>query len=135
RPCSNAPASGVATNPTAIAGWLRSLTSLQVSKPSSITIDGKAGQLLDIVVPRAPKALCGGTDAIVEFMISQPWNRTPDVTDVHTEGMGVGSKQRLILLDNGAGGVTAILIRAANTSGFDAFVNDAMPIAQSMQFR
>jgi len=140
-PCSNQPAAGVATTPRAIAEGIRGIADLHVTQPTPISIDGHAGLTMDITVATAPAAKCGGTDPVVEFLIAQPWNRSPSITDVDTDGMVVGEKQRLILLDNGAGGVTAIYVHARTgpvgggiDDSFDTFQAAAMPIVESFHF-
>jgi len=136
RPCSGQPASGVATTPAAIATFLRGLTALQVTQPTTTSIGGRQGLAMDITVPRAPAKRCGTDDTvgIVEFLISQPWHRASDTAEVDTDGFAVGAKQRLILLGNGVGGVTAVFVSVDDASTFDAFVTQAMPVVQSFRF-
>jgi hypothetical protein len=141
-PCSNDPAAGVATTPAAIADAIRGISNLKVSQRAPITIDGHAGLSMDITVATAPARKCDGTDPVVEFLIAQPWNRAPSVTNVDTDGMVVGEKQRLMLLDNGAGGVTAIYVHAGTgpvgggvDDSFDTFSAAAMPIVQTLHFQ
>jgi hypothetical protein len=133
-PCSNTPASGVGNTPGSVVRFIGGLSSLQVTTPTAITIDGKAGLTMDIVVSKQPTKLCGGTDAVVEFVLGEPWIPPTENPDVSTDGMRVGEKQRLILIDAGGGVTTAVIIHVADASRFDTFVSEAMPIVQSMHF-
>jgi hypothetical protein len=121
--CSGIVQTGVDRTPKAFLAWLRTVPGLEVGKAHPIRIDGRAGAYADLAVDDTTLVPCGG-EAAVEYMIT--WGGP--------EAIVPGERQRLILLDNGNGGLVAIQIHSRATT-YDAFVTSAMPIVESLSFR
>jgi hypothetical protein len=123
-PCSEATALGVSQTVSGIAKWLQNVPGLVATSPKAITIDGHAGQWLDLRVDPAWKRGCDS-------------QTTPIVTYLNPTVVGVGGAERarLILVDLGGGHVVGVVIRTADPTAFDAFVSSAMPIVQSFTFK
>lgn len=118
-PCSGKPAS-VGTTPGQIVASLRTIPGLVVGRASSITIDGKTGQSVDLTVDPANLRPCG-SDQVVEYLVG---HKT-------TSGLFSGSAARLLLIPVGSSTVSIEII--APSSDFDAFVASAMPIVNSLK--
>jgi hypothetical protein len=122
RPCSDTVQPGVGRTVTELADWLRDVDGLVSTAPTPITIDGRAGQSLDLRRdPSWTKTCEGSTEPLVTFL---------------NPGMAVGADQRvrLILLDLGDGDVVAIGVWTRDQATFDDFIPDALNVIESFRF-
>ena len=112
-------------------GYLRGLKSVVATAPEGITIDGYTGQWVDVTIAPTWTKTCpdvpGG--APLAIMLG---NGGPVGADTYSRGVMGSERERVIVLDVG-GQVVAIVIDA--TDLFGTFVNRAMPIVQSFQFK
>lgn len=112
-------------------GYLRGLKSVVATAPKGITIDGYTGQWVDVTMAPTWTKTCpdvpGG--APLAIMLG---NGGPVGADTYSQGVMGSERERVIVLDVG-GQVVAIVIDATNS--FGTFVNRAMPIVQSFQFK
>jgi hypothetical protein len=132
--CSGKTASGVAPGAAGFIAWLRGIRDLEVSATTPISIHGHAALSVDVTLPTAPATLCGGTDAVVEYLYSPGWP-TEGSSPIEPEAHAIlaGGRERLILLDSGSG-LIAIVIHVHDATAFDAFISSAMPIVDSLSF-
>ena len=113
--CSSQADTTVAHTVEAEITWLRHMHGLITSAPTQITVDGHAGQWLDVRLDPAWKTGC-------------TW--LPDI--------GVGStaqRQRVIWLDLGNSDLVAIILNSDTTAPFAAFAAQAMPVVESFTFK
>ncbi len=122
--CSGNPETGVDRTPVAFLDWLRTVPGLSVGATVPISIDGRDGAYADLEVDGATLVPCSG-DAVVEYMIAGG----------EPQAIFSGGRQRLILLDNGNGGVFAIQLSDSAAAEFPGFVDEAMPIVEGMHFK
>jgi len=123
-PCSGDRDPSVPVSAAAIAGALHNHPGLIVGQSSPITIDGHPGVSVDLAVD-VGKSGCSTVAGIVEYLIAGGIG----------QGIDMGERQRLILLDLAPGNVLAIRIYIHHGENFDSFAALAMPIIQSMTFR
>ncbi|HKB28313.1 MAG TPA: hypothetical protein VKC59_04755 [Candidatus Limnocylindrales bacterium] len=129
--CQAIPEPGVAQTATAIATWLKSLPGLVATTPVPITIGGLSGRMLDISVAPTWTRTCSFS------------NGQPVVTTLtHASGatgfdwnVGGTVRERVILLDSGAGPTLLIEIDAPDQAAFDTLVAESMPVIQSFRFK
>ncbi|MFI5261383.1 MAG: hypothetical protein ACHQZR_02360 [Candidatus Limnocylindrales bacterium] len=104
--------------------WLRHVRGLITTAPASITIDGHAGQWLDVRYDPSRETACkGGPGGAVGYLMP---------------GVGVDNtaqRQRVIVLDLGSGDILAVVINSDTTAPFAAFAAQAMPIVSSLTFK
>ncbi|MGZ6313155.1 MAG: hypothetical protein ACXWO7_06830 [Candidatus Limnocylindrales bacterium] len=122
--CSGLPDPTVGRTVSAEMTWLRHVPGLITSAPTPITIDGHAGQWLDVRLDPAWKSSCpGGPGPEVDYLLS---------------GVGIvgtAERQRVIVLDLGSGDLIAILADTVKTAPFTAFAAQAMPVIESLTFQ
>ena len=119
-----APCSGTAattgSSPAQIIAAIRNLPGLVVGAAHPITIDGKAGQMVDLTIDPAKLRPCGA-DRVVEFLVGPTVNN----------GLQDGWSDRLILLPLGAS--TIAIEMAGPTSSFSTYLDAATPIVTSLR--
>jgi hypothetical protein len=122
--CVSSPPPAVGISVDELVGWLGTINGLIATGPTPISISGHDGQWLDLRVDQAADGLClEDGKPLVEYMTSQP------------SGVIGEQRQRLILLDIGAGDVLAIALISEDPATFDAFVAEAMPVVESVEIR
>ncbi len=107
---------------------------LTASTPQPITIDGHAGQAIDVQIAPSSTAECpvvGGPFVLV-FTES---GRDMTNSGLDQWALWKTSKARIILLDLGDGDVVLITLKTLDPSRFDALLRDAMPIVESLKFK
>lgn len=122
RPCSDEVEPGVGRTVDDLTTWLGTVNGLVSTAPTPITIDGRAGQSLDLRLDPSWTATCeGSTERLLTYL---------------NPGLAVGEDQRvrLILLDLGDGDVVAIGVWTRDQAAFDAFIPEAMQVIESFQF-
>ena len=122
RPCSDEVQPGVGRTVGDLTTWLGTVDGLITTAPTPITIDGRAGQSLDIRLDPSWTASCeGASERFLTYL---------------NPGLGVGEDQRerLILLDLGEGDVVAIGVWTRDQATFDAFMPEAMSVVESFEF-
>jgi hypothetical protein len=122
RPCSDEVEPGVGRTVDDLTTWLGTVNGLVSTAPTPITIDGRAGQSLDLRLDPSWTATCeGGTEPLLTYL---------------NPGLAVGEDQRvrLILLDLGDGDVVAIGVWTRDQATFDAFIPEAMQVIESFRF-
>jgi len=134
-PCSQLTDASVRPGVAAYLTWLRTVPGLEVGPATDITIDGRQARSVDLTVPTAPARLCDGTDALIGYLVSPGWASATGFIGPQYHAIGVGNHDRLILLDVPSGNLVAIVLTTNDASRFDAFVQQAMPIVQSFQFK
>lgn len=130
--CANSELTGVPRTVDGLIGYLRGLSSLTVSKPTGITIDGRAGKWVDVkIAPNWTKScpdVPGGVP-VAGFLM-----RHAGDPNAYQVGILGPERIRLIFLDLG-GRVVLVTIDSTDAAGFDPFVAQAMPIIQTFHFR
>jgi hypothetical protein len=122
--CSGKADATVARTVDAEMTWLRHVHGLVTTAPTSITIDGHAGQWVDVRLDPTWKAACpGGPGPEVGYLL-------PEVTVAST-----AQRQRVFVLDLGSGDLVAIVVNSDTTAPFTAFAGQAMPIVESFTFK
>ena len=122
------PASGTSLNE--ILGELRSEAELAVGASTEVTIDGHGGKAFDVALAAGAHPPCANADGVVT-----PLFRPADGAQMQYPGLGGNrpSKVRVILLDIGSDPVW-IVIEAPKGTDLASFVDQAMPIVESMRF-
>jgi hypothetical protein len=133
-PCSHVNAPGVAATPAAVIAWLRTIKQLTVGPSQPLTIDGHAAISVDLGLPSGPAQPCG-SDQVLEYIVSQGWPTGGPTNGPNADGILKGARQRLVLVEPSAGNLLAIVISPEDASGFDAFLQEAMPIVESFHFK
>jgi hypothetical protein len=116
-----------------LSAWLLEHPGLDVSSPTSMTIDGHPATMLDIAVDQTWTKTCPDVQSggpMVELF-------TGGAPDAWTWGIGgdLPEHQRIILVDLGSDSVVLIAIDDTSApSRFDELVTGAMPIVESLQF-
>jgi hypothetical protein len=123
KPCSDTVLPGVGRTVDDLVTWLGTVPGLIATAPTAITIDGNAGQWLDLRRnPEWTKTCEGSTEPLVTFL---------------NPGIAVGGDQRvrLILLDLGDGDVVATGVWTRDQATLDAFLPEAMSVIDSFSFK
>ncbi len=131
-PCSGSPDPAVKPGASAFIAWLRTLPDLEVGPTTPVTIAGHGALSVDVSMPTTPAAPCNGSEPVVEYLYSAGWSASP--TTWYAEGIMQGARERLILLDQASGDLTAIVLQVNDASRFDAFAASAMPIVELFRF-
>ena len=107
---------------------------LTASVPQPITIDGHAGQMVDVSIAPSWTGGCPGDPERVLLLFTE---RGRDMTTSGNEQWAVWKtdKTRIVLLDLGGGDVVLIDIVARDPANFEALVAEAMPIVESFTFK
>ncbi len=127
--CSPKVEPGVGTSSGEMATRIAQIPSLQVGAPTTISIAGRSGTMLDLALKSDWDRFCsvgGGVPVIRENV---------DSADGSDWRMTAAGRWRLILLDVAKGRTMEILIDALDEpSRFDDLVAQAMPIVTSLEF-
>ena len=101
--------------------------------PRDIAIDGHAGKMVDVSIDPSWTGGCPGDTERVVLVFTE---RGRDMTTSGLEQWAVWKtdKTRLILLDLGDDDVVLIDMVARDPADFDALMNEAMPIVESLTF-
>ena len=107
---------------------------LTAGVPQPITIDGHAGQMVDVSIAPSWTGGCPGDPERVLLLFTE---RGRDMTTSGNEQWAVWKtdKTRIILLDLGDGDVVLIDLVARDPANFDALIDEAMPIVESLTFK
>ncbi len=109
--------------------FLKTNPGLKTSKPTSISIGGLQGTMIDLAVAPTWTRTC-------PYSEGKPY--VPLIKDNPGPGVnwGIGGKERMrmIILDAGGGNVIGILVDSIDGATFDALVAQAMPVIESMTF-
>jgi len=131
--CSNGPKPGVGRTLAELTTWVAEHPGLDATRTQDITIGGHPATVTDIAVAGDWTQTCpdvpGGApvvDLFREARQGEPqWNW----------GIGVGERQRVILIDLGGDRTVLVLIDdSSSPSQFDELVAQAMPIVESFEF-
>lgn len=101
--------------------------------PRDITIDGHAGKMVDVSIAPSWTGGCPGDTERVVLVFTE---RGRDMTSSGLEQWAVWKTDmiRLILLDLGDGDVVLIDMVARDPADFEALMDEAMPIVESLTF-
>ena len=125
--CAEAAATGVDTTVTALVEWLAQHPGLVVSEPQEVSIGGGlSGTMIDLEMASDWTDTC---PAPVD-----PWVAAPLFFNGWHLAVAAEDRQRFVLVDLGDGNTVAIGIDARDSTTFDAFVVDAMPIVETFEF-
>ena len=118
---------GVGRTATELLDWLTTLPGL-VTSTEPVTIDGVAATAIDIEVAESWTGTCAADPPLVGF---------PLLTEVGGWHWAIfrGDRYRAIPLDLGGGETVVIFVDTRDASTFDAFLAEAMPIVDSLDFR
>ncbi len=107
---------------------------LTASVPQPVTIDGHAGQMVDVSIAPSWTGGCPGDPERVLLLFTE---RGPDMTGSGNDQWAVWNtdKIRIVLLDLGDGDVVLIDLVARDPANFDALTTEAMPIVESLTFK
>ena len=126
--CAPSPDAGVGGTVADMVGYVTAHPGLVTSNVRPATIGGLAGQSVDLHVAPTWTTTCGdGFPPQVSLL-----------TETNADGWrwnaGAGERQRLLFLDDGAGGVIVIAVNSPTPEGFDAMAQAAAPIVDSFRF-
>lgn len=128
--CTSEELTSVPRTVNGLVNWIHGLPSLTSSAPTAITIDGHAGQWLDVGVSPSWKASCPGeTKPIALFLTETGSSPAGD-----SFAIVAGDRVRLIFLDLGDGDIVMVDIYGPDVASFDGLVAQALPIIQSFHF-
>jgi hypothetical protein len=106
---------------------------LVASVPQPVTIDGHAGQMIDVSLAPSWTGGCPGDTERVLLLFTE---RGRDMTTSGNEQVAVWKtdKIRFVLLDLGDGDVVLVDLVARDPADFEALMAEAMPIVESLTF-
>jgi hypothetical protein len=104
----------------ALATWVAGRPGIQASKPTPILIDGHPALQVDLRVEAGWKNPCPAISGIALVAIG---NGDFDLTSTE--------RSRLIFVDLGSGATVLLVIDSPDSSGYDAFLAQAMPIVRA----
>jgi hypothetical protein len=128
--CTSAELTSVPRTVSGLVHWIQGLPSLTSSASTAITIDGHRGQWLDVRVNPTWKKSCGTETRPIAALLTSPGE--PSTADVFA--IVAGERVRLVFLDLGDGDLVQIHVYSSDSARFDALVQQAMPIIESLRF-
>jgi hypothetical protein len=128
--CTSAELTSVPRTVSGLVKWIQGLPSLTSSASTAITIDGHRGQWVDVRVSSTWKKSCGTETRPIAAFLTSPGE--PSSSDVF--GIVAGERVRLVFLDLGDGDLVQIHVYSSDPARFDALVQEAMPIIESLKF-
>lgn len=139
--CNVTAQSGVGSSSAALATSMTKRPGIVASKPASVTIGGVTARMVDVQVAPSWSQLCRWLDANgvrqdppLPYIPLIRGNVGSDSGEQHEFGPIRPGRQRYIFVDVPGGHTVAIVIDAS-PAAFDKFVQDAMPIIQTMTFK
>jgi hypothetical protein len=114
----------VPTTAASVFAWLGDVPGVDVGASTSLTIGGLPAVYADLTFDPAERASCAD-DQIVQYLGQSR----------QSLAIGLGGRQRLVLVETGAGEVLAVRLEVADPARFEAFVAAAMPVVESFQFK
>jgi hypothetical protein len=124
--CPYAAEKGVGLTPAALMASLTSRSSLNMSTPQEITINGRSGLWSDIQLDPSWRKSCQWSDGAPAAPILY--------ANTGLSGVDATTRERLILLDIGHRDAVSIEIQSVDPSTWDTFVADAMSVVESFEF-
>jgi hypothetical protein len=128
--CTSDELTSVPRTVSGLADWIHGLPSLTSTAPTAITIDGHAGQWLDVSVSPSWTASCGSETQPIAVFLTEAGSGPAG----ETFGVVAGERVRLVFLDLGEGDIVLVDIYGPDVTSFDTLVAQAMPIIQTFQF-
>jgi len=130
--CTHADERGVQRTVAGLMQAIALMPSLTTSAPTSISIGGLHGQMIDVTMAPSWRGSCPGTGGVRSASVL----REAGSGDAGWSGYVTEQDHgRLIVLDLGGGDLAAIgIVDNQGQASFDAFVGEAMPIVLSLKF-
>jgi hypothetical protein len=125
--CGDQAPAAVGTSVTEVVASVAADPRLVVTPPQAVTVGGRSGQMVDISVAPTWTGTCDWSAGKGGVLIVSATTTGPAF------GIGGTGRDRYTFLDVD-GRVIAIDVGTPNGTDFDAFVAEAMPIVQSIQF-
>jgi len=122
----------VAPTVSGLVGYLHGLKSISATAPAPITVDGLAGQWVDVTVAPTWKQTCPGSSAASATLFV---SANASIGNGDVVGASGPEHLRLILLDLGGGHVLLIAIDSTDAASFPGLVQAALPIIQTFRFQ
>ncbi len=107
---------------------------LVASAPQPITIDGHAGQTVDVTIAPSWTGRCPEVPDRILMLFTET-GRDMTGSGLEQPGLWRTDKMRIVLLDLGDGDVMLIDLLARDPANFDALIKEAMPIVESLKFK
>jgi len=107
---------------------------LAASMPQPITIDGHAGQMVDVSIAPSWTQRCPEVPDRILMLFTEV-GRDMTGSGLEQTGLWRTDKMRIVLLDLGDGDVMLIDLLARDPANFDALIDEAMPIVESLTFK
>jgi hypothetical protein len=107
---------------------------LVASTPQPITIDGNAGQMVDVSIAPSWTGRCPEVPDRILILFTET-GRDMTGSGLEQPGLWRTDKMRIVLLDLGDGDVLLVDLLARDPANFDALVSEAMPIVESLKFK
>lgn len=104
------------------------------SVPQPITIDGHAGQMVDVSIAPSWTQRCPEVPDRILMLFTET-GRDMTGSGLEQPGLWRTDKMRVVLLDLGDGDVVLIDMVARDPANFDALIDQAMPIVESLKFK
>ena len=127
RQCENRAPAGVGTTVDEVVATLVADPRLLATEPQAVTIGGRPGQMVDVQLAQDWTGTCTWGAGMPAALILSATDTGP------AYGLRGAERGRFIFLDI-EGSVVAIDIGVGDGSTFDAFVDSAQPIVESLQF-
>jgi hypothetical protein len=124
--CSENSAAGYGTSAADLRTWIADQPGLVSGPQHDVTIGSLSAFYFDIELAPGWTATCGDP--------ANPFIGAPIFFNGYHLAIGVGDRQRFVLLDLGDGNTVAINIDPRDATSFDAFVAEAMPIVETFEF-
>jgi hypothetical protein len=125
----NRSADGVGRTSAAMAAWLKTVPGLVVSPPTTATIGGLSGVMVDLSVVPGWTPTCAPRGIYTFSFWGSDSGGWSDRLALNGSAMA-----RYVLLDRGDGSTLVIAVEAPDKATWDAFIAEAMPIVQSFEF-
>ena len=106
---------------------------LTATTPQPITVDGHAGQMVDVAMAPSWTATCPGPGRILILFTEAGRDMTG--TGREQPALWKTDRMRIVLLDLGDGDVLLVAITARDPADFDALMDETMPIVESLTFK
>ncbi len=129
-PCTGGPEPGVGATAQALAADFQSDPNLQVTPPTPIQVGALQGLVVDMTLATNATRTCPfSSGAPTDPLVAGAVAGTPPYW-----GIGPGEKMRLVILDAPGVNNIVVLVDSAAGGSFDALVNAAMPVIQTLVY-
>jgi len=124
----------VERTPDALVESIASHPLLDAGDPTSITVDGHDGRMVDFAIADSRTETCGFPRPVAPLLGEAIGTGGSIGGEPYVVGIMSPARMRLIFLDLGGERTVAIVIRSVDPARFEDFLAEAMPIVESFDF-